>query len=312
MDSSIREAFIFVKSMTGYARITRVIGDWEIGVEVRSINHRYLECTVKVPHGYGFLEGWIRTTLQEKIHRGKVEVNLSMRCRSLDETVTINHEMACAYINAIYAENKRLAGEFNGVSTGAFFRDDLGLSTLLRLPEVFTHQEADIDENMAIAALSPIFAEALDTLCQMRTVEGEKLCNDIQMHLDQLEAYTRLVEQLVPESVQSYHEKLQDKLIQLLGDNTLDETRLVTEVGILAEKVAVDEEISRLYSHISQFRAFLNEREPVGRRMDFLVQEMNREVNTTGAKSQSLEITRLVVDMKAEIEKIREQIQNIE
>ena len=168
------------------------------------------------------------------------------------------------------------------------------------------------DPDVIWSEVQPVMAEALQQFVAMRETEGKRLADDVAFHLDRLAEMTAAVEKLVPETVQQYYEKLYRKITELLGDRTVDESRLVTEAAVVAEKIAVDEELVRLRSHIAQFRVFLTSTEPVGRKMDFLVQELNREVNTTGSKSQHLEITKLVVDMKSEIEKIREQIQNIE
>ena len=186
------------------------------------------------------------------------------------------------------------------------------LSTLLRIPDAFQVQQVADDPDVIWNEVQPVMAEALQQFVAMRETEGKRLADDVAFHLDRLAEMTDAVEKLVPETVQQYYEKLYRKITELLGDRTVDESRLVTEAAVVAEKIAVDEELVRLRSHIAQFRVFLTSTEPVGRKMDFLVQELNREVNTTGSKSQHLEITKLVVDMKSEIEKIREQIQNIE
>ena len=188
------------------------------------------------------------------------------------------------------------AADENGNAT-----DALPLSTLLRIPDAFQVQQVADDPDVIWSEVQPVMAEALQQFVAMRETEGKRLADDVAFHLDRL-----------PETVQQYYEKLYRKITELLGDRTVDESRLVTEAAVVAEKIAVDEELVRLRSHIAQFRVFLTSTEPVGRKMDFLVQELNREVNTTGSKSQHLEITKLVVDMKSEIEKIREQIQNIE
>lgn len=297
-----------MKSMTGYGRATARTERYEITAEVHSVNHRYLETSVRLPRSFSYLEGKIKEQVQQAVSRGKVEVALTMQSiGSKDTTVEINHDVVMAYLRAVAAENELLresglpknqivlgtAGSESGGAT-----DALPLSTLLRIPDAFQVQ--------------PVVTEALQQFVTMRQTEGERLAADVASHLENLESMTNRVEQLVPETVQQYYDKLYKKITELLGDRTVEESRLVTETAVVAEKIAVDEELVRLHSHIAQFRGFLESTEPTGRKMDFLVQEMNREVNTTGSKSQSLEITKLVVDMKSEIEKIREQIQNIE
>lgn len=299
-----------MKSMTGYGRATARTERYEITAEVHSVNHRFLETSVRLPRSFSYLEEKLKEQVQQKISRGKVEVTLTMQTIGAKSTlVEINHDVVTAYLQAVAAENALLresgfrrnqimlgtAADENGNAT-----DALPLSTLLRIPDVIWSE------------VQPVMAEALQQFVTMRETEGKRLADDVAFHLDRLAEMTDAVEKLVPETVQQYYEKLYRKITELLGDRTVDESRLVTEAAVVAEKIAVDEELVRLRSHIAQFRVFLTSTEPVGRKMDFLVQELNREVNTTGSKSQHLEITKLVVDMKSEIEKIREQIQNIE
>lgn len=303
-----------MKSMTGYGRASAQNGGYDITVEIRAVNHRFYECSVKLPRAYSYLEEKIKEQLQSQIARGKVEVSLTMQNvggKSL--AVQVNHAAVSAYLSALLEENRRLAEELDGaVSEHAFLKQDLSLSTLLRLPDAFQVQQVTEDAEVVWAAVEPLLQDALEQFLSMRTVEGERLKADVASHLDALEQMTNRVEELAPETVQLYYDKLYRKIAELLADHTVDESRLVTEAAVVAEKIAVDEELVRLHSHIAQFRTLLESDAPVGRKMDFLVQEMNREVNTTGSKAQSLEITKLVVDMKSEIEKIREQIQNIE
>ena len=311
-----------MKSMTGYGRATARTERYEITAEVHSVNHRYLETSVRLPRSFSYLEEKIKEQVQQAVSRGKVEVALTMQSiGSKDTTVEINHDVVMAYLRAVAAENELLresgfrknqimmgtaVSEFGGAT------DALPLSTLLRIPDAFQVQQVAEDADVIWSEVQPVVTEALQQFVTMRQTEGERLAADVASHLENLESMTNRVEQLVPETVQQYYDKLYKKITELLGDRTVEESRLVTETAVVAEKIAVDEELVRLHSHIAQFRGFLESTEPTGRKMDFLVQEMNREVNTTGSKSQSLEITKLVVDMKSEIEKIREQIQNIE
>ena len=303
-----------MKSMTGYGRATARTEHYEITAEVHSVNHRFLETSVRLPRSFSYLEEKLKEQVQQKISRGKVEVTLTMQTIGAKSTVVeINHDVVTAYLQAVAAENALLresdfrrnqimlgtAADENSNAT-----DALPLSTLLRIPDAFQVQQVADDPDVIWSEVQQFVA--------MRETEGKRLADDVAFHLDRLAEMTDAVEKLVPETVQQYYEKLYRKITELLGDRTVDESRLVTEAAVVAEKIAVDEELVRLRSHIAQFRVFLTSTEPVGRKMDFLVQELNREVNTTGSKSQHLEITKLVVDMKSEIEKIREQIQNIE
>lgn len=311
-----------MKSMTGYGRATARTERYEIIAEVHSVNHRFLETSVRLPRSFSYLEEKLKEQVQQKISRGKVEVTLTMQTIGAKSTVVeINHDVVTAYLQAVAAENALLresgfrrnqimlgtAADENSNAT-----DALPLSTLLRIPDAFQVQQVADDPDVIWSEVQPVMAEALQQFVAMRETEGKRLADDVAFHLDRLAEMTDAVEKLVPETVQQYYEKLYRKITELLGDRTVDESRLVTEAAVVAEKIAVDEELVRLRSHIAQFRVFLTSTEPVGRKMDFLVQELNREVNTTGSKSQHLEITKLVVDMKSEIEKIREQIQNIE
>ena len=305
-----------MKSMTGYGRATARTERYEITAEVHSVNHRFLETSVRLPRSFSYLEEKLKEQVQQKISRGKVEVTLTMQTIGAKSTVVeINHDVVTAYLQAIAAENALLresgfrrnqimlgtAADENSNAT-----DALPLSTLLRIPDAFQVQQVADDPDVIWSEVQPVMAEALQQFVAMRETEGKRLADDVAFHLDRLAEMTDAVEKLVPETVQQYYEKLYRKITELLGDRTVDESRLVTEAAVVAE------ELVRLRSHIAQFRVFLTSTEPVGRKMDFLVQELNREVNTTGSKSQHLEITKLVVDMKSEIEKIREQIQNIE
>lgn len=303
-----------LKSMTGYGRVVAQKNDYVITLEIRSVNHRYLECSVRLPRGYGYLDGKIKGRLQEQIARGKIEVSLMLRqAKGNAQTIQVNHEMIANYIRAMTQENQRLAQELDGgVSRSGYLRQDLGLSMLLQLPDAFQITPIEEDADAIWEMLRPVLDETMEQLLHMRLVEGERLREDIAARLTALKQMTQRAEYLASQSKQLYYDKLYAKLKELLHDCSIDETRLLTEAAIVAEKIAVDEEIVRMYSHIAQFRMLLELDEPVGKKMDFLVQEMNREVNTTGSKTHSLELTRLVADMKSEIEKIREQIQNIE
>lgn len=276
-----------MNSMTGYGHISTQSGGYDLVLEIRSVNYRFLEISVKLPRSYGYLEDKIKERFQGKISRGKIEVSMTLRrIEGKEQTVQIQHETVVAYMRTLLEENQRLALELKGgVSECAFLQQDLGLSMLLHLPDVFRVQAVEEDETQIWETVSPALDEAIDSFLMIREIEGVYLKLNIASHLDALEQMVKQVEQLVPSSVQLYYDKIYAKLQELLAEQTIDVSRLVTEAVIVAEKTAVDEEFVRLHSHITQFRALLESEKPMGRKMDFLIQEMNREVNTTGSKS---------------------------
>lgn len=291
-----------IKSMTGYGRGQEVIDSRDILVEIRSVNHRYFEFSSRVPRAYGYLEEKLKSFLNNKISRGKVEVCVSIyNTEGKDAQIEVNKSVAKGYIDAL-----------NSVNTELNLRNDLALSHLLRLPDIFTVIKTVDDEEIIWNSVKGITQTAIDKFVTMRETEGQKMYDDIMGRLDYIEDTVKIIEEKSPETTKNYREKLYNKLKEILSDNNIDEQRILTEASIFSEKTAVDEETVRLKSHIAQFRELINSDEPIGRKLDFLVQEVNREVNTIGSKAQDLEITRMVVDLKSEIEKIREQIQNIE
>ena len=296
------------KSMTGYGRAQRLSDGRDVLVEIRAVNHRYYEFSARLPRTCMYLEEKLKSFLNGKIARGKVEVSVTItRPDGKDAQIAVNRSVAEGYVNAL-----RMLNEEMGENGGLWLSDDITLSSLLRLPDVFTVTKEQDDENAVWAIVSEAAAEALESFLSMRKAEGERLANDLLGKLSGLESMLEKIEAIEPGVAESYRQKLLAKLTELLGDTNIDEQRILTETAIFAEKTAIDEETVRLHSHIAQFRTLIASDEPVGRKLDFLVQEMNREVNTIGSKAQDLSITRLVVDMKSEIEKIREQIQNIE
>lgn len=296
------------KSMTGYGRAQRLADGRDVLVEIRAVNHRYYEFSARLPRTCMYLEEKLKSFLNGKIARGKVEVSVTItRPDGKDAQIAVNRSVAEGYVNAL-----RMLNEEMGENGTLWLNDDITLSSLLRLPDVFTVTKEQDDENAVWAVVSEAAAEALDSFISMRKTEGERLASDLLGKLKGLEAMLEKIEAFEPGVAESYRQKLLAKLTELLGDTNIDEQRILTETAIFAEKTAIDEETVRLHSHIAQFRTLIASDEPVGRKLDFLVQEMNREVNTIGSKAQDLSITRLVVDMKSEIEKIREQIQNIE
>ena len=292
-----------LKSMTGYGREQVSYEKTEVVAEIRSVNHRYYEFSARIPRTYGYLEEKLKSFLSKAITRGKVEVSVSIMPSgsSTDTVVEINNELAKAYISALTKANDELG-----------LKNDLTLTTLFRMSDVFTVKKQELSEAEVWEMVKPAVSAALEKFLKMREDEGEKLKADISSRLDFIDKTTCGIEERSPQTVSAYREKLFLKLSEILNDKSLDESRILTEAAIFADKTAVDEETVRLHSHVSQCRQLLESDEPVGKKLDFLVQEMNREVNTTGSKCQDIEITKKVLELKSEIEKIREQIQNIE
>ena len=291
-----------IRSMTGFGREHRVIGGREYLVEIRSVNSRYYEFNAKLPRQYMYLEEKLKSLVKEKISRGKVEVSLSVyNIQGKETAVTVNELVVENYLNAM-----RETGEKFGL------KDDLTLSSIFRMSDAFNVVRADVDEEEIWSAVKETAEEALAKFVTMRETEGEKMKADILSKLSNIEAMIEKVCEYSPETVKAYRERLTAKMNEILENKQIDEQRILLEAGIFAEKVAVDEETVRLKSHFAQFRSMMETEELVGRKLDFLVQELNRETNTIGSKAQDLRITKIVVDVKSEIEKIREQIQNIE
>ena len=290
-----------IKSMTGFGRGHEVLNGRDITVEIRSVNHRYYEFSSKLPRAYTFTEEKLKSLLQGKISRGKVEVAvLVQNVTAVSEKITANKEVISEYITAL----REIQGELN-------LTDDLALSSVLRLPDAFTVVKEEADEEQMWADLKTVTEEALANFIAMRENEGARMKADISGRLDTIEKNVAFVEERSPVIVENYRKRLYDKMCEVLQGKDVDENRILLEAGIFSEKTAVDEETVRLRSHIAQFREMLESTEPIGRKLDFLVQEMNRETNTIGSKVQDVEVTKIVVDQKSEIEKIREQIQNI-
>ena len=291
-----------VKSMTGYGRARQERNGRNITVEVRSVNNRYLDCTVKMPRAYIFAEDAMKALVQKYISRGKVDVFVTVDAVTADQTVVqVNEPLARSYYQAL----SRLREMFS-------LEDELSASTLARFPDVLAVTKAEVDLEMISADICAVLEEALTAHRQMRSVEGEKLFSDIAGRADTIESVVAKVEERSPQTVSEYRARLEATMREVLQSTTIDESRILTEAAIFADKIAVDEETVRLRSHLSQLRTMLSGDEPVGRKLDFLIQEVNRECNTIGSKCNDLTIARDVVNMKAEVEKIREQVQNIE
>ena len=291
-----------VLSMTGYGRAEQERSGRDITVEIKSVNSRYFEYTSRMPRSFAFLDDKLKKLVNGTISRGKTELALTVvNVGAPEASISVNLDLAKGYLDAI-GEMSSALGVENDVTAG----------TLTRFSDIFTTRKAETDEEQLWADVKAVAEAAVENFVAMRAAEGEKLRADILSRLVYLEQAVGEIEQTSAERVQKYTEKLYAKLKALLEDTNIDEARILTEAAIFADKTAVDEETARLRSHIRQYRDILEKNEPVGRKLDFLTQELNRETNTIGSKAQELAITRMVVDMKAEIEKIREQIQNIE
>ena len=293
-----------IRSMTGYGRAQMMIDSMSITVELRSVNHRYFEFNSRVPRNYGFLDEKLKGFIGSLVARGKVECYVSVENLEDSEVeILVNHSLAGSYINAL----KELAERNDLV-----LRDDLVVSTLARNNDIFAVHKQEADEEKIWNAVKIVTEEAVAKFVSMREAEGEKLKADVLYRADEILKKVSIIEERSPETVKEYNDKLLARINEFLSDVQVDEQRLLTECAIFADKVAVAEETVRLRSHIDQLRLFMDSNEAIGRKIDFLVQEMNREANTIGSKAQDVTIARNVIDIKAEIEKIREQIQNIE
>jgi len=291
-----------IKSMTGYGRGQQIIDGREITVEIKSVNHRYFEFSARVPRAYGYLEEKLKSFVQNKVSRGKVDVGVTIfNIEGKDAQIEVNQSIAVGYIDALRKAN---------VTIG--LNDDLSLSQLIRLPDIFNVVKTTEDEEIIWNLVKTVAEEALNNFVSMRETEGQKMKDDIKSRLAYISELVGKVEERSPMVTEAYRERLYNKISEILNDKKIDEQRILTEAAIFSEKTAVDEETVRLKSHIQQFTTLLDSTEAIGRKLDFLIQEFNRESNTIGSKAQDVEITRIVVELKSEIEKIREQIQNIE
>lgn len=291
-----------IKSMTGYGRAKEILNKRDITVEVRSVNNRYLDCTVKMPRMYSFAEDAIKQHVQQAISRGKVDVFITVDASAADVAkVTVNRELAAQYASAL-SELAEVCGTESHVTP----------EQLSRFPDVLTVTKADEDLETVSADICAVLDDALAAYNTMRAVEGAKLAEDIGNRLTNIENYTSQVEERSPQTVAEYRAKLTARMQEVLQSTTIDEQRILTEAAIYADKVAVDEETVRLRSHVAQLRTMIASDEPMGRKMDFLIQEVNRESNTIGSKCNDVAIAQVVVGLKAEVEKMREQVQNVE
>ena len=290
-----------VKSMTGYGRAREMRNGRDITVEVRSVNNRYLDCTVKMPRAYIFAEDRMKARVQQAISRGKVDVFVTIDASAADAAVVVNEPLARGYYDAL----TRLKTMFD-------LPGDITPEVLAKFPDVLAVTKAEEDVEAIAADICAVLDDALAAYNAMRAVEGEKLAADVAGRITTIEAVVGKVEERSPQTVAAYRQRLEAKMQEVLQSTTIDESRILTEAAIFADKIAVDEETVRLRSHIAQLQAMLVSGEPVGRKLDFLIQEVNRECNTIGSKCNDLTIAQDVVNMKAEVEKIREQVQNME
>ena len=290
-----------VKSMTGYGRAREMRNGRDITVEVRSVNNRYLDCTVKMPRAYIFAEDRMKARVQQAISRGKVDVFVTIDASAADAAVVaVNEPLARGYYDAL----TRLKTMFD-------LSGDITPEVLAKFPDVLAVTKAEEDVEAMAADICTVLDDALAAYNAMRAVEGEKLAADVAGRITTIEAVVGKVEERSPQTVAAYRQRLEAKMQEVLQSTTIDESRILTEAAIFADKIAVDEETVRLRSHIAQLQAMLVSGEPVGRKLDFLIQEVNRECNTIGSKCNDLTIAQDVVNMKAEVEKIREQVQNM-
>jgi len=291
-----------IRSMTGFGRCEDTINGRDIIVEIKSVNHRYFEFSSRITRGYGFLDEKLKSYLQSQIFRGKIDVYVSIETlEDTDSQVLVNHSLAAGYVNALHELAQRYC-----------LRDDISVSTVSRYSDIFTVHKAPDDEEIIWDAVKEVTNKALDSFIRMREAEGARLKADVLQRAETILETVGKIEERSPQTIIEYQQKLNQRLSEMLNDSNIDEQRILTEAAIFADKIAVAEETVRLRSHFGQFTNMLNSKEAVGRKLDFIVQEMNRETNTIGSKCVDSQIAYMVVDIKAEIEKIREQIQNIE
>ncbi len=291
-----------IRSMTGYGRGQDVVNGLSVVVELKAVNHRFYEYTSRLPRGYGFLDDKLKAYLQQRISRGKVDVFVQIHSlETAGSEVVVDYALAESYLTAL----RSLAERYD-------LREDATATVLSRYPDVFTVQQAQVDEEAVWAAVQQVADRALERFVAMRELEGARMREDVLSRTDFIRRAVAAVEERSPQTVREHMDKVEARMRELLAGVPVDEARLLNEAAVYADKVAVAEETVRLRSHLDQLEQLVNSDEAVGRKLDFLVQEINRETNTIGSKCSDLELTRIVVDIKAEIEKIREQIQNIE
>ncbi len=291
-----------IRSMTGFGRAQQILDGMSISVEIKSVNHRYFDFSSRVPRVYGFLDEKLKNYIQTRVARGKIECFVQIEALEIEDCeVSVNHSLASGYIAAL----KELCERYD-------LKNDITVGTVSRNHEIFSVHKSEADEERIWNAVRTVADSALDSFVSMREREGVKLKNDILSRCDIILEHVAFIEKRSPETVVEYNNKLLERMKTVLTEVQVDEQRILTEAAIYADKIAVAEETVRLRSHIEQMHEFMQSNEAIGRKTDFLVQEFNREANTIGSKAQDVEIARHVIDIKAEVEKIREQVQNIE
>ena len=291
-----------LRSMTGYGKHEAIIKGKNILVEIKSVNSRYFEFVSKIPRGYSFLEYDIKRFINKKILRGKVDVFVGIQTLENEDTeVLINHSLAEAYIKALQS----LKDEYS-------LKDDLSVSTISKYSDIFTVKSSNNNEDEILEDILSVAKISLDKLMSMREKEGENLKADIKLNFEKIEKILAIIKEKSPVIISNYEKRLMSRISELVADYNIDEERVMSEVAIFADKIDINEEIIRLRSHLKQLELMIESDKSVGRKMDFIVQEMNREINTIGSKSPDLDVSHMVVEIKSCIEKIREQVQNIE
>ena len=291
-----------IRSMTGYGSAKGQAGDLQISVEVKSVNNRYLDASVRMPRSFLFAEDAVKSAIGRHISRGKVDMFINVDSSAADDmSVKVNEALLKGYIDAI----NLISGKFG-------LENDLTAVSAGRFPDILSVEKKDLDAEEISVGLVFVAEEALRDFDAMREREGEKLCTDVLSKLETISSLVAVVEEESPRTVEAYRNRLREKISEVLSSAGVDENRILAEAAIYADRVAVDEETVRLRSHMSQLRSMLAGGSPIGRKIDFLIQEFNREANTIGSKCQNSDIAHVVVELKSEIEKIREQIQNIE
>lgn len=291
-----------IRSMTGFGRAQNTVEGITATVEIKSVNHRYFDFSCRVPRNYGFLEEKLKNYIQSRVTRGKIECYVQIEAQEAEECIVkVNHSLTKGYIDAL-----------NEIGDQYGLDNDITVSAVARNHDIFSVHKSEADEEIIWKAVNTVAADAVDSFIAMREREGEKLKDDILSRCDLIIENVAFIEERSPQTVIEYNNKLLERMQNVLSDVQVDEQRLLTEAAIYADKIAVAEETVRLRSHIGQMHEFMKSDVAIGRKMDFLVQEFNREANTIGSKAQDVEIARRVIDIKSEVEKIREQVQNIE
>ena len=291
-----------IYSMTGYGTAKGKIEDLDVTIELKSVNNRYLDTSVRVPRGFVFLEDKIKSTIQSKLSRGKIDVFVTIDSSSSEDLIVrINEPLARGYIEAL----KSLSEEFE-------LSNNVDAVTISRFPDVLSLEKKEMDMDAVSAGIQELTLAAVADFDRMRVIEGEKLQLDLYEKISCIESLLGKIEEEAPKTVEEYQNRLLQKMKDVLEDSSVDENRIIQEAAIYADHIAINEETVRLHSHIAQLKMMIEQGSPIGRKMDFLIQEFNREANTIGSKCQNSEVAHYVVDMKSEIEKMREQVQNIE